>query len=101
PMTGLLSHVALFRPEQPTLTLRYGRPVLPYGLVQAPKRSPQPSRSNPIAAIQLPATRTTMRTHAAWSAATSAAAIATRAKTATPTNPTAPGPGVAMAVSFR
>ena len=31
-MTGLLSHVALFLPEQPTLTLRYGRPVLPYCL---------------------------------------------------------------------
>jgi hypothetical protein len=35
------------------------------GPTQAARRKPQPSRNNPIAAIQLPATRTTTRAHAA------------------------------------
>ena len=43
-------------------------------------RNPQPSSSNPIAAIQLPATRTITRAHAARSGTTSEVARATRVK---------------------
>ena len=56
-----------------------------------------------MAAIQLLATRTSTRAHAARSGATSEAASATSVKTAAtmPRTPSAPGPACAMAVPFR
>jgi len=59
--------------------------------------------STPMAAIQLPATRTATRAHVARRGTTQDAASATRAKTAAtiPARPEAPSPGTAIAVPFR
>jgi hypothetical protein len=51
-------------------------------MLQTPRRKAQPAINSPVAAIQLPATRTAIRAHSAWSRTTKAEARATSTNTA-------------------